>query len=127
MSKAVKYLAPIALALSCLLGYGLVALLFSRVSDLLSAIFATVFYGVLILATVLVTVPVYCFIYGYKILRHEKKKPLFALYNALVLVLAYLLPFCREEETYLYSLLLFLWAGLWSALPLLFSKNNGHL
>ncbi len=122
MNKAAKFLAPVTFALSCLLGYGLVALLFTRVSDLGGAILATVIYGAMILIVFLLAVPVYCFLYGFKILRHEKKKPLLALYNALVLALCYLLPFCMEDETYLYSLILFLWAGLWSALPLFFKK-----
>lgn len=124
MNKAAKYLAPITFALSCLLSYGLVAFLFTRVSDLGGAILATVIYGALILFVFLLAVPVYCFLYGLKILRQETKKPLFALYNTLVLTLAYLLPFCMEEETYTYSALLFVWALLWSLLPLLFRKKE---
>ncbi len=124
MKKAAKFLAPVTFALSCLLSYGLVALLFTCVSDLGGAILATVIYGAMILTVFLIAVPVYCFLYGFKILRHEKKKPLLVLYNALVLALGYLFPFCMEGETYLYSLILFLWAGLWSALPLLFLKNE---
>ncbi len=124
MNKAAKYLSPITFALSCLLSYGLVAFLFTRVADLGGAILATVIYGAMILTVFLLAVPVYCFLYGFKILRHEKKKPLLVLYNALVLTLCYLLPFCMEDETYLYSLLLFLWAGLWSGVPLLFQKRK---
>ena len=124
MSKAAKFLAPVTFALSCLLGYGLVALLFTRVSDLGGAILATVIHGAMILTVFLFAVPAYCFLYGFKVLRFEKKKPLLVLYNALVLALGYLLPFCTEDETYLYSLILFLWAGLWSALPLLFQKRK---
>ncbi|MBO5043269.1 MAG: hypothetical protein J6D87_09910 [Clostridia bacterium] len=124
MSKAAKFLAPVTFALSCLLGYGLVALLFTRVSDLGGAILATVIYGAMILTVFLLAVPAYCFLYGFKLLRFAKRKPLLVLYNALVLTLGYLLPFCTEDETYLYSLILFLWAGLWSALPLLFQKRK---
>ena len=124
MNKAAKYLSPITFALSCLLSYGLVAFLFTRVADLGGAILAAVIYGAMILTVFLLAVPAYCFLYGFKLLRFEKRKPLLVLYNALVLALGYLLPFCMEDETYLYSLILFLWAGLWSALPLLFQKRK---
>ena len=124
MNKAAKYLAPLAFALSCLFGYGLVAFLFTWIPDLGGAILATVIYGSLILFVFLLAVPVYCVLYRLKILQHEKKKPLFAFYNALVLTLAYLLPFCMEEETYTYGALLFVWVLLWSLLPLLFRKKR---
>ena len=76
MSKATKFLAPVTFALSCLLGYGLVALLFTRVFDLGGAILATVIYGAMILTVFLLAVPAYCFLYGFKLLRFEKKEAL---------------------------------------------------
>lgn len=124
MSKYAKYLSPVAFSLSCLLCYRLVALLFACVSDLIGALFAAVIYGGMILIVFLVAVPVYGVLYGIKILRHENKKLLLLIYNALVPSLCYFLLFCTEDETYRYSLLLFVWACLWSALPLLFRKKG---
>lgn len=124
MSKYAKYLSPLAFSLSCLLCYGILAAIFSRIRNLGGAILGIIFGATMILTLFLIAVPCHCFVYGRKILRCEKRKFIFSLYNALVLTLSYLLPFCMEGETYLYSALLFMWALLWSALPLLFRKRE---
>lgn len=124
MKTYAKYLSPLAFVLSCLLCYGLVAFLFTRISDLGGTILGLVMSVAMILAVFLVAVPCYCFLYGRKTLQNEKRKFVFVPYNALILTLAYLLPFGREGETYAYSAILFLWACLWSALPLLFRKKE---
>lgn len=71
-------------------------------------------------------IPVYCFAYGKKILIHEKRKYLLALYNAVVLTAFYCIPFWTEAETYLYSAILFLWVMGWSVLPLFLQRRAKH-
>ncbi|MBE7064188.1 MAG: hypothetical protein E7384_00005 [Ruminococcaceae bacterium] len=71
-----------------------------------------------------VLIPIYCFIYGKKVLLKEKRKFIFTLYNSAVITLFYLLPKCTEGETYIYSLILFAWCESWSLIPLLKFKKN---
>lgn len=69
---------------------------------------------------VLAIIPVVCYFYG-KMIRNEKLKWFFAVYNALITALSYIFPFMREDETYQYGLVLFVWVLLWS---LVFSSKR---
>ena len=84
-------------------------------------------FAILLFALILIIgvfLPIYCFTYGKKVLLNEKRKLLFTLYNSTIITLCYLLPLCMEGETYIYSLILSGWCELWTALPLIKSKNQ---
>ena len=69
---------------------------------------------------VLAVIPVVCYFYG-RMIRNEKLKWFFVVYNALITALSYIFPFMREDETYQYGLVLFVWVLLWS---LVFSSKR---
>ena len=77
-----------------------------------------------LILVIFVILPIYCSVYGKKILADEKRKFAFTFYNSTVITLFYLLPLCMEGETYLYSLILFSWSELWALLPLIKSKKR---
>ncbi len=79
-----------------------------------------------IIVFVAIIVPIYCFIYGKRTLLNERKKYLFAIYNASVITCFYILPFFRESETYIYAFALFIWAVIWTTLPLLIFRNRAN-
>ena len=82
---------------------------------------------ILLFAIILIVgifLPIYCFLYGKKVLLNEKRKLLFTLYNSAIITLCYLFPLYMEDETYIYSLILFGWCELWTAMPLIKSKKQ---
>ena len=83
-----------------------------------------VFYLGFLIILFFILIPLYSFLYSRKLLLNEKRKHLFALYNAFVITMSYFLPFCAEGETYIYSIILFLWSAFWSILPLIVHKND---
>ena len=119
MDKAKKFIYPFAFSLACALCFFTAVFPILANAGLGGAVFALGFLAILFF----VIIPVYCFIYGKKLLLTEKRKYLFSLYNSFVLTLFYLLPLCTEGETYIYSLILFLWATGWSMLPLIIYKK----
>ena len=117
--KLKKYIYPFVFPIILLVTMLLCSLLISDVGigGAVIAIFA-------IIIIVGVILPCNCFLYGRKILSKEKRKYLFTFYNSSIITLFYLLSFCMEGETYLYSAILFAWAELWTVLPLLIPKKK---
>ncbi len=120
MKKAIKFIIPLLFSLCCLFVFCIA--FFIKVS---------IFWGLLLLGGIIILIlfiiPLYCAFYSLKLVTHESKKYLFAIYNSSVITLSYLLPFCMENETYVYSIILFVWASIWSLLPLLFHRSNKGL
>ncbi len=76
--------------------------------------------GVIIIALMVwvwLIIPFYCIIYS-KAIQNEKLKFLFAVYNSLVIIVSYMVPFFKEYDVYVYALLVFAWLLLWSVLPI---------
>lgn len=72
----------------------------------------------------LIAVPLHCILYSRRVILSEKRKWLFVPYNAAWVALPYTVLLSMEPETYLYGLLLFAWATLWTAIPLLFPARK---
>ena len=64
-------------------------------------------------AYLLVILPRVCWKYGRNVVNREKNRQLFGLYNSAMITLPYFLPLCMEDETYLYSAILFVWCEIW--------------
>ncbi|MBQ8858845.1 MAG: hypothetical protein IJ012_03540 [Clostridia bacterium] len=128
MDKAKKFVFPFVFSLACILSYLIVfAVLLKILTD--SGAIVGFSIGVIIAFWFIVflflfVVPCYCFVYGKKILLNEKRKYLFTLYNSLILAVFCFLVLHIEGETYTYSILLYLWAEIWSVLPLLLHKKK---
>lgn len=87
-------------------------------------LYGMISYAVLALF-ILIGIPVLSFIYGIKILRGGKRKILFGLYNALISTIPYTVLFYMDDDTYLYSMILFLWCALWTFVSLIpIGKKN---
>lgn len=76
----------------------------------------------ILFAWIFVVLPIYCVKYS-KIIIGEKLRFLFPFYNAFVLSFFYLFPFNFEDETYIYSFILFVWVALWTFIPLFIRLN----
>ena len=78
------------------------------------------YFGIaLLIIGFFIAVPAMSFIYSRVILRDSEKRILLTLYNTIVITLSYLLRYCTEDETYVYSLILFAWSFLWGMLGLI--------
>ena len=119
MKKVKKFILPVLFSLCCLcVSFVLSPSLYDF--DIGGIIFVLGFIAVWIF----VLIPLHCVLYSRRILLREKRKYLFALYNSFVLTMFYFLPLCTEDETYIYSLILFLWTALWSVLPLMIGRKS---
>lgn len=122
MKKAKKYIYPFIFSICSYLFYIILAIT-------INALYTPDNYGglaialVLILLWLLLSVPIYSVIYS-KIIKNEKRKFLFAVYNAVVISLSYILPFCLEEETYIYGSIFFAWVLCWNFLPFIWLKEE---
>ncbi len=65
----------------------------------------------------LVAIPFYCYRYT-KIVRAEKHKFIFAIYNSVVITLIYILPFVFEKDPWAVGAIVFVWLCSWSIVPL---------
>ena len=119
MNKAKKFICPVIFAFICVLCF---FVLFTIILEDAGMGGAVIVLGVIILLLVVI-IPCYCFIYSKKLLFAEKRKYLFTFYNSFVLTMFYLLPLCTEGETYIYSLILFLWVEWWNVLPLFIHRK----
>ena len=120
VEKAKKYIVPILVSLGVLCAFLLLTFVVFEKNDY-GSLLIILFFLIFVL---FIGLPIYCRIYTKKILFCEKRKYLFAFYNSLVITMAYFLPLCAEGETYLYSIVLFIWAEFWSISPLLFQREN---
>ena len=119
--KIKKYVYPFIFSASVMVAF-LVLLFFLSIG---SAELGGVVIGLLAIAILFgVLLPGYCFVYGKKVLLNEKKKYIFTIYNSAVITLFYLLPLCMEGDTYIYSLILFVWCTAWTLLPLIIYRKQ---
>ena len=115
-AKIKKYIYPFIFVILASLSFFTLSVFLEEQNADMGGIAILLFALILIIGVFL---PIYCFTYGKKVLLNEKRKLLFTLYNSAVITLCYLLPLCMEGETYIYSLILFGWCELWTALPLI--------
>ncbi len=120
-AKIKKYIYPFIFVILALLSFLTLSFFLEEQNADMGGIAILLFALILIIGVFL---PIYCFTYGKKVLLNEKRKLLFTLYNSTIITLCYLLPLCMEGETYIYSLILFGWCELWTALPLIKSKKQ---
>ena len=71
-----------------------------------------------------IIVPAMCLVYSKRCLSGERFRVLFTLYQSLLISLPYLILFIKDNETFLYSLILFVWCELWSLLGLIKFKRK---
>ena len=72
----------------------------------------------------LIIVPAMCLVYSKRCLSGERFRVLFTFYQSLLISLPYLILFIKDNETFLYSLILFVWCELWSLLGLVKFKRK---
>ena len=72
----------------------------------------------------LIIVPAMCLVYSKRCLSGERFRVLFTFYQSLLISLPYLILFFKDNETFLYSLILFVWCELWSLLGLIKFKRK---
>ena len=118
MEKMKKFLYPFVFSAAFLILYGVLALLLTTVFSFPNGSYASAALVVLFaLAWVLLALPIFCIRYS-KIVVDEKLRFLFSAYNALLIIVAHLLPFNWQGET---AILVFfmLWGVFWTFSPLL--------
>ena len=71
-----------------------------------------------------IIVPAMCLVYSKRCLSGERFRVLFTFYQSLLISLPYLILFIKDNETFLYSLILFVWCELWSLLGLIKFKRK---
>ena len=128
MKKAKKYIYPFAFSATFLIFFAVLIFMLENVLPFPDGSYAPIAWLFLfLLALLLIAIPFYCVKYS-KVISNEKSKFLFAFYNGLVLTLTYILPYCLEDETYIYGVILFVWVEIWTILPLvlrlIFAKNK---
>ena len=72
----------------------------------------------------LIIVPVMCLVYSKRCLSEERFRVIFTFYQSLLISLPYLILFVNDNETFLYSFILFVWCELWSLLGLVKFKRK---
>ncbi len=118
MKKAKKYIYPVAFSAIFLILYISFGFLLTNVISFPHGSYAPIAWLFLFLsALILIAIPFYCVKYS-KVIINEKSKFLFAFFNGLVLTLTYIIPYCLEDETYIYGAILFVWVEIWTVLPL---------
>ena len=118
MQKIKKFIYPLIFSASFILLYIILAIVLSVVLD--NGSYAGAAFAVLFVAIwSFLIVPFYCIIYC-KVIKEEKLKFLFAIYNSIVLSGIHQLPFNLDEDTYIFVGIFFLWAVFWSIIPLIF-------
>ncbi|MBQ8752510.1 MAG: hypothetical protein IJZ13_05335 [Clostridia bacterium] len=118
MEKMKKFLYPFVFSAAFLILYGVLALLLTTVFSFPNGSYAPAALVVLFdLAWVLLALPIFCIRYS-KIVVDEKLRFLFSAYNALLIIVAHLLPFNWQGETAILVLFM-LWGVFWTFSPLL--------
>ena len=118
MEKMKKFLYPFVFSAAFLILYGVLALLLTTVFSFPNGSYApAAWIALFALAWVLLALPIFCIRYS-KIVVDEKLRFLFSAYNALLIIVAHLLPFNWQGET---AILVFfmLWGVFWTFSPLL--------
>ena len=72
----------------------------------------------------LIIVPAMCLVYSKRCLSEERFRVIFTFYQSLLISLPYLILFVNDNETFLYSFILFVWCELWSLLGLVKFKRK---
>ena len=125
MSKIKKWIYPLIFLLSSVVGLLLfyVLLLALVASKIFTNGWGALF--VLLIAVLLwgfILLPLYCLKYGKRV-QAERFSVFFVFYNAFVIVMPFVLPLIRYEETYAYGFISFLWVVGWAAFPLLSARE----
>ena len=87
-------------------------------------------YGgvVIILAGIIIycglAIPTMCFLYSKRCLLEQRFRFLFTLYQSVLITLPYFILFSKENETIVYSIILFVWFELWALLGLVKFKRK---
>ena len=71
-----------------------------------------------------IIVPAMCLVYSKRCLSGERFRVLFTFYQSLLISLPYLILFIKDNETFIYSFILFVWCELWSLLGLVKFKRK---
>ena len=118
MEKIKKYVYPVAFSATYFIIFAVLIHMLENVIPFPHGSYAPIAWMFLaLMALLLVAIPVYCVIYS-KVIVKEKSRFWFALFNGFVLALAYIIPYCLEDETYIYGGILFGWVELWTIVPL---------
>ncbi len=127
MNKFKKYFYPFAFLGCFILIYMILAYI---LTDVVNMGFEAVAWVVLFcIGWILFVLPFYCIKYS-KVIQCEKVKFLFVAFNSFVITLLYMLPFIKEDETYIYGFILFSWVTIWTVIPLMlrliYAKKQGN-
>lgn len=71
-----------------------------------------------------IVIPVMCLLYSKRCLLGQRLRFLFTLYQSLFITLPYFILFSKDNETIIYSSILFVWCELWSLLGLVKFKRK---
>ncbi len=69
-------------------------------------------------------IPVMCIVYAKRCLSAQRFRFLFTLYQSVLFVLPYQILFFKENETVIYSFILFAWCEIWSLMGLIRWKRE---
>ena len=69
-------------------------------------------------------IPTMCFLYSKRCLLEQRFRFLFTLYQSVLITLPYFILFSKENETIVYSIILFVWCELWALLGLVKFKRK---
>ncbi len=128
MKKLKKYIYPFIFSICFFLTYIILAIVLEIV--LPSGDYAGLAYaGIALIIWISVVIPVYCIKY-YKLIREEKLKFLFAVYNPLVIAFCYSFPFLKGTGSSSFdsilkiAIFLFVWVAIWTFIPLLIRLDS---
>ena len=69
-------------------------------------------------------IPTMCFLYSKRCLLKQRFRFLFTLYQSVLITLPYFILFSKDNETIVYSIILFVWCELWALLGLVKFKRE---
>ncbi len=81
-----------------------------------------VLFGIIIYCVI--AIPIMCFLYSKRCLLGQRFRFLFTLYQSLLITLPYFVLYSKENETIVYSIILYLWCELWALLGLVKFKSG---
>ncbi len=128
MKKLKKYIYPFIFSVCFFLAYIILAIVLEIVlpsgdyAGLAYAFIALIIWGSII-------IPIFCLKYC-KLIREEKLKFLFAVYNPLVIAFCYSFPFLKGADSSSFgsilkiAIFLFVWVAIWTFIPLLIHLDS---
>ncbi len=73
---------------------------------------------VVIIIYCVIAIPAMCLLYSKQCLSGQRFRLLFTLYQSFLITVPYFILFSKENETIVYSIILFVWCELWALLGL---------